>query len=420
LKAIVLLKTVEPLNFRSSRSTSNSETLDYIPGTSILGGFANAHLKLRDDKKDEFADFFLNDKIRFGNLYPANLGGQENQLNNVNELPVKPLPATARTCKRFGGFRFNSKKEERHGVTDHLIIWALFALSGQKKVEMLNQNRNCKYQLKHGLCNESLARFNGFYQQRKNKNQLAQTKVEKRMLTRTGISRETGTIQRTILYNREVINEGQKFCGTFYFDSDELFEKFADFAKDVSNSKMLRLGNNKTRGLGLVEIKIDGIDEELECSYKDLLERVESFDCRLRKKADGYIELPHKLYFSISLQSDAIIRDLFLRYRTQIDEEYLHKTCNLENTELIYHSAGIRRVMGWNALWGLPDECKQAITMGSVFLFGYNGEVDESFYKQLFEIENNGIGSYRSQGFGEVTIADRFHWEVDDYANENN
>lgn len=424
MKSIVILNSIEPLNFRASRSTSNSETLDYIPGTSILGGFAAAHIKVQDDK-DEFADFFLTDKVRFGNLYPANFGTEsaKNPLEDVDKLPVKPLPATARSCKRFSGFLFNADadKEDResHGVTDHLVIWGLFALSEQKRGELLNQNRNCTYQLEDGLCNESLDRFSGFYRHGENKNELAKAKLKKRMLTRTGISRETGTVHKAILYNREAINEGQKFWGEFQFENDELFEGFKEFAEKVSCQKLLRLGNNRTRGMGL--LKVDKTAEREDDSYYECFkERVSSFDKKFREKAEGQVELPHKFYFPITLQSDMIVRDHFLRYRTRLDGDYLRDAYNLGNSDLIYHSAGIRRVIGWNALWGLPEDYKQAMSMGSVFLFGYNGTVDDNFLEKLFEIESKGIGIHRSEGFGEVTIADRFHWEVDGYGNEDN
>ena len=42
-----------------------------------------------------------------------------------NEQPIKPIPNTARSCKRFSGFRFkaDTDKKERHGVMDSLIYW---------------------------------------------------------------------------------------------------------------------------------------------------------------------------------------------------------------------------------------------------------------------------------------------------------
>lgn len=421
MKATVLLESIEPLNFSTSRSTSNPETLDYIPGSSVLGVFASVHIKKRENK-DEFTNFFLNNKVLFGNLYPANFSskGSTNPLDDEDELPVKPLPFTARSCKRFRGFRFNAKQEgqKRHGVTDHLIIWGLFALSEQKRGELIEQRRNCTFELKHGLCNESLDRFGGFYRQGKNRDELAKSRLKKRMLTRTGISRQTGTVPSGRLYNREVINEGHKFWGTFYFEDDKLFENFREFAKEVSCQKMLRLGNKRTSGLGLV--KINKIIPKEGDTYEEFKERVRVFDTKFRNVAtEVQVKLPHKFYFTVTLQSDVVIRDKFLQYRTRLDEDFLHETYNLENTELIYHSAGTRLVIGWNALWGLPEEYKPSISMGSVFLFGYNGCLDETFFEKLFEIQNNGIGSHLSRGFGEVTIADRFHWEVDEYGNES-
>ena len=50
--------------------------------------------------------------------------------------------------------------------------------------------------------------------------------------------------------------------------------------------------------------------------------------------------------------------------------------------------------------------------MGSVFLLGYTGTPDDTLWQALANIENNGIGERRQEGFGEVTIADPFHMEV--------
>ena len=52
----------------------------------------------------------------------------------------EPIPNTARSCKRFSGFRFKADagNQERHGVMDSLICWGLFAVSDQTQVEVFN------------------------------------------------------------------------------------------------------------------------------------------------------------------------------------------------------------------------------------------------------------------------------------------
>ena len=417
MKARVIVLSESPLNFRVSRSTASFETLKYIPGTTLLGAFAAAHRKIRDDK-DEFTQFFLSGEICFGNLYPANFQMREFSGTNLrdDDQPVKPIPNTARSCKRFRGFRFkmDAGNQERHGVMDGLIDWGLFALSHKTKIEILKTHRNCAYADKRDKCKELLDAFSGFYRRGEKVIEIGESKVKTRLLTRTGISRETGAIQEGILYNREVLNEGQSFWGAMSFADESLYNDFYDFAEKVGNKGILRVGNNLTRGLGkLGSPEIDEIDPEDIISFK---ERVDAFNQKFRTEAQAHcVDLPNQFYFPITLQSDAIISDSQLRYQTALDGDYLHRLWNLSDATLVYQNASQRCVIGWNALFGLPKAAEWAISMGSVFLFGYDGTIDDCFYKQLYTLEQTGIGKRRSEGFGQVTIADAFHWEVNEY-----
>jgi len=69
-------KIVTPVMIGEYRTTQNSQSLDYIPGTALLGGLAYAYLRekgLSPEQKDATFDrFFLADRVRIGNFYPAN------------------------------------------------------------------------------------------------------------------------------------------------------------------------------------------------------------------------------------------------------------------------------------------------------------------------------------------------------------
>ena len=419
MKARVIVSSESPLNFRVSRSTASFETLKYIPGTALLGAFAAAHRKIRDDE-DEFTRFFLSGKICFGNLYPANF--QASEFSNTDlrddEQPVKPIPNTARSCKRFDGFNFKTAEggKERHGVMDSLINWGLFALSGQTKIEILNahKNKNCTYADGHGKCEELLDAFHGFYRRGDDITEIGKSDATTRLLTRTGISRETGAVQEGILYNREVINEGQSFWGTMCFADESLYDDFYDFAEEVGDKGILRVGNNLTRGLGKLGVpQIEDLNPEDVASFK---KRVDGFNEKFRTDAKTYgVDLSHQFYFPITLQSDAILLDSQLRYQMVLDGDYLHCIWDLKDIDLVYQNAGQRCVIGWNSLWGLPKAAEWAISMGSVFLFRYSGTIDDHFYQKLYDIEQIGIGERRAEGFGQVTVANAFHWEVNEY-----
>ncbi len=409
MKARFVVSSQSPLNLRVSRSTSSFETLKYIPGTALLGAFAAAHRKTSDNP-DEFTRFFLSDKISFGNLYPANF--QVSALRGDNR-PIKPIPHSARSCKRFNGFLFKAEEsgQERHGVLDSLICWGLFALSGQAKIGIFDAYKECNYTDKDGKCKEMIDAFSGFYRRGNNIAEIGKSEVTTRMLTRTGISRETGTVQEGILYNREVLNEGQSFWGIMSFTDQTLHDDFDKFADCVGDKGILRIGNNLTRSLGKLRVpKIQELSTDDMVSFK---KRVEEFNEKFCAEAEKYcVPLPHKFYFPITLQSDAILLDQQLRYQTTLNGDYLHCTWNLSDVTLIYQNASQRRVTGWNALFGLPKATELAISMGSVFLFGCHKTVNEHFYQNLYNMEQVGIGKRTSEGFGHITVADAFHREI--------
>ena len=421
MKARLIVSSQSPLSIGVSRSTASFETLKYIPGTAVLGAFAAAHCKTRGDK-DEFARFFLSEEICFGNLYPANF--QADEFSNTDlrddEQPVKPVPTTARSCKRFSGFHFKAEagNQERHGVMDSLIHWGLFVLSGETKVEILRANMECVYPIEQAKCGELLDAFSGFYRHGEDITEVGKSEATTRLLTRTGISRETGTVQEGILYNREVLNEGQWFWGTMSFTNESLYDDFDDFSNNVADKGILRVGNNLTRGLGKL-----GVPQFEEVATDDMLsfkQRISAFNQKFRAQAETHcVTLPHQFYFPITLQSDAIISDSQLCYQTVLDAHYLYRIGKLSDITLIYQNANQRQVTGWNSLFGLPKAAEWAISMGSVFLFGYDGTIDDCFYKKLYTLEQTGIGKRKSEGFGQVTVADAFHYEVNEYESTN-
>ena len=417
MRARLIVSSESPLNLRVSRSTRSFETFRYIPGTTLLGAFASAHRKTCNNET-EFTRFFLSGEVFFSNLYPANF--QTSEFSNTDlqddEQPVKPIPNTARSCKRFSGFRFKADagKQERHGVMDSLIYWGLFAVSDQTKTEVLNANMKCTYPVEQDECGELLDTFSGFYRRGESVIEIGESEATTRLLTRTGISRETGTVQEGILYNREVLNEGQEFWGTMSFTDEKLCNKFHDFAECIGSKGLLRIGNNLTRGLGKLSVR--QFQEFVLDDIVSFKQRVSAFNEKFHAEAQAYyVDLPHQFYFPITLQSDAIISDPQLRYQTALTGEYLHQVLNLGDATLVYQNASTRRVSGWNALFGLPKAAEWAISMASVFLFGYNGTIDDAFYQTLYNIEQTGIGNRKLEGFGQVTVADAFHSEVNEY-----
>lgn len=405
MKYVTQITDSGPLSLRDGRNTANSSTLNYIPGSTLLGALAATHNLLRQDP-GQFDDFFFSDISRFGNLYPSAF--EHEDLKGYSDA-VNPLPRTALSCKRFGGFLFDevdARDHPHHGVYDGLISWALFALSGEARTDVLSDLEQCPIE----NCPAPLDTFSGFYR-RGAFDEEARGKAEVRLglRTRTGINRATGAVQREILYSREVLRPGMTFWGTVSV-TDNRADEFSAFVQEANASDLLRLGNNRSRGFGRVRLALDELPAEDDSD--SLAERLRQFNSRLRQRAqEKGIETPHQLYVPITLTSDAILYDNLLRCRTALEPGYLAEEWEIPDGELIYQNSSVRRVMGWNALWRLPKPDELAITMGSVFLFGLNTPLEEAS-SPLLKMQKAGIGSRRREGFGQILIASPFHWEV--------
>ena len=404
MKYIARITDCGPLSFRDGRETTRASSLGYVPGSALLGGLASLHALLKSDVA-QFNRFFMNAGSNFGNLYPDNF--ETNTLKDVT-TPVYPLPATARSCKRFSGFQLDRRDEDDelpHGVFDTLIPWALFALSGQTTSRPLQNVKVCP------VCQESLDHLGGFYRRNRfDAQNMGKVNAKLELRTRTSINRATGTVRQGILYSREALKGETTFWGTLTVP-DESAEAFEAFVEQTRVQRMLHIGNNRTRGFGRVTLSLDKWEEHETTS--NLHDRIQAFDHALRQQAQEFhIATPHKIYIPFTLISDMVLPDHLLRYQTTLTPNYLATTWNIPAAEAIYQNSSIRQVMGWNDLLRLPKPDEIAIKMGSVFLFGLSSSLNDDLLQTLLRMQEAGIGSRRREGFGRLLVASPFHWEV--------
>ena len=404
---LLTFETVTPLMIGERHTAQSNRSLQYIPGSSTLGGLAYAYLreqKLAPEEKDaRFDRLFLSDRVYFGNLYPANFSPPL-----AENIPVKPLPKTARSCKRWQGFTYQSETagEENHGVGDHLIPWSLFAKTAHQDLRIPYEHRLCH-------CGERLDAFSGFYRMH-SATKCALAHLNTRLITRTGINRRTGTVQEGILYSFEMIagvtdaDTPQVFQGILRID-EEIEDDFLQFLKH--DGLHFRVGKAKTRGLGRLQFK--HYTESPPVSQENFGKRLERFNTAFKALAATYqLDVGNRFYFALTCCSDVIIQQDDLRYRTVLTGDYLEDLLGLPGLTLIYHNASTRVVKGWHTLWRLPKIAEVAIEKGSVFLLEYSGNPDSDFYNKLYALETTGIGNRKTEGFGWVSISDDFHREV--------
>ena len=371
----VEIKANSPLALPSRHFVSNEiDTLDYIPGSAFRGAIADKLSKEWGYDDTKFKGIFLDGKIKFGNLYLLKDG------------KGFPIPKSAKTCKYQNGFY-------PHGVFDFLLLTVRYR---ESKEIALDECPTCK---------APLVTFEGFY----NIGTRERKKIEptKRLITRTAIDDRTQTAREGILYSMATIEEEQEFYGILDADSDSVV--IEDKKLKYEDTSILREGENlwvglgKTRGLGNIEIKkIEKLEKIFPPEFVpgNLENRFNEFQRTLSPlNING---------FSVTLYSDAIIMDKFMRYKSCIDEACLKEEFNMDNVKCICAFNAVREILGWNAAWGLPKEKELAIEKGSVFFFKFNAE-QENPLETLKQIEEKGIGLRREEGFGRVYICDPFH-----------
>jgi len=423
----VSVRANSPLAIRSDHAEGGAKTIQYITGTTVLGSLASAHRLLRAEQKDEFAQLFLNERMYFSHLYPASFNKSKSSGIDTSNLPVLPLPKTAQTCKRFPGFLpvpGEDTDEERHGIRDSLLDWAVFSLldkeqsSTSKLLVPLSGHAFCTQ------CKRPMDSINGYYRRaRSDPRQRMKAQVNTLLRTHTGINRDWGIVEEGILYNREVFEQGMPFWGEVILP-DDLATTFKEFVEEADAEDIIRMGTGRTRGMGRVNIQVaretmevvGGRARNIE-SFKN---RLISFDKAMRKRAqEAKVTNLAPFYFAITLRSASILCDPFLRYRRTIDGAVLGELLNSSTITFsrVYQSTGVQRITGWNEVWGTPRTNDYAIEVGSTFLFACSFKPDDTLISDdtltqaLYRVEEEGIGRRRSEGFGRIYISDPFHLE---------
>jgi CRISPR-associated protein Csx10 len=399
------IKALSPLAIGKQKpGGSISEAESYIPGTVIRGAIAAYILKRATTPitdSDNFHSLFLGDNPAiFQNAYPATLN-IDGDIVIGNDTRV--LPVTALSSKTQPGFT-----PEKKGVFDTLID--RFCAEGFGQL----YDPNCPAD------GDRVDAFTGFYSEY---NEYYYTpSASTRLLTRVGINRRRSTSEERVLYSIEVLNEskgtGKKEKPVVYAGAILVVDELANSLQSFINNHQedLRLGGSTSRGLGRVEITAKSPVEAK--VVKPLVEeRVKEFQDKLHQRWDEWKRiynqpledlLQNRTYFTIDLQSDAILRENWLR-TTVISEDMLQEFAGLSDSSLKLHAAysSYDYLSGWNSAWGLMKDVELITNKGGVYLF--STERPNLWMEKLKDLEVSGVGDRTEEGFGQIRICDEFH-----------
>lgn len=169
------------------------------------------------------------------------------------------------------------------------------------------------------------------------------------------------------VYSREAIKAGTVLKGEIRFRNLQM-----DFSKLKSK---VRLGTSKKDG-GLAEIEV---------------KKAKPFEAKSVENLDE-----NKLI--IYLASDVMLRNGNLRQTNLVGD--LAKAIGLDkNTKANFQQIQVRRIESWQTGWGFPRPTLTLMQAGSVVVFETTDAINLA---KLQEIERNGIGERRGEGYGQI------------------
>jgi CRISPR-associated protein Csx10 len=167
-----------------------------------------------------------------------------------------------------------------------------------------------------------------------------------------------------------------------------------------------------------VEIKPDEAQANETEIKNDLKARVAAFNQKLRERWRLWEQLPcngepvHRpgegTFFAVLLASDAILREGGWTPTVRLESQMLGKP--LADAELLRCYANLDYRGGWNTGQRLPKDTDLIASMGGVYVYHTSRSLDdESLIEAMCELEEQGVGDRRVEGFGQARVCDEFH-----------
>ncbi|GIV79009.1 MAG: hypothetical protein KatS3mg050_3403 [Litorilinea sp.] len=385
----VLLRLDEPLLLaRRAEAGNQFETLDTIPGSVLRGALAwriaqrfSKALQPGSVVYQNFANLFFGDLVRFSSLMPVETR-PENPSRGYSTIIA---PRDLFTCELHHGYSKPSS-DKGHGV------WSLLHTSQQEcpicAVEDTARGRRAAA--------VKLETLGGFISLVKNAPR-AKHKPRQTVEMHIRIAPESGRVNTGDLYGYVALEPGQYFAGEITCTDESVWnilQAMADLQPDAVNE--LTLGKATQRGYGKVSAIFRHREEPL-WHLQSLQER-----------------LPSAENVTMLLLSDAIVPDPWGRFWRGFDPAWLKRALRLpdgaevsidrnKDGEVLAFSA-VRTVDAFNAKLGLPRTRDVAIVAGSSARLTFKGIALDDLVKVLDEVESQGIGLRRDEGFGRVAF----------------
>ncbi|MCI0398162.1 MAG: RAMP superfamily CRISPR-associated protein [Chloroflexi bacterium] len=361
----------EPLLIAYRSETANAyETLDNVPGTAILGALASRaayHLDL-DAPADHilFTRLFLRGGVRVSGLMPAGYA-------DYSLYPSVAAPQSLQQCENYPRYGNNAVKSP-HPVHNRL--------------HNLVQTRQC------AVCQGKLEEVTGYVQF--GAHQISQD-IRRREEIHIQMDRVTGRALEDNFYTYHALEAGQWLVGELTCEAADWPQVQALTGLAENQRCELRLGKATQRGYGLVHFVLEPMKDSDPSPWvlQPMAKRV---------LAPAGTEAWQAV--SLLFLTDAILIDAWGRFYQTLDAEALASLLqvNREHIRQVQPFVSMRQVDSFNSHRRLPRWREQAIQAGSVVGFELLADSAGQTTKRLQQVELDGLGLRRQEGFGRVAF----------------
>lgn len=364
MKTIKLhLKAEEPLVITDGSSEGMShETLNYIPGSMLLGAFASIWVKnnanINPDESSEFNDLFLNGKVKWGNAYPS-------VWNKLKELETVPIPLTFQKIKNYAGLpeAKTSITEEEQDKEDRRVLNLIRIDPNNTKTlrdycsEQLNWKFGTKEAAKPKKIDGGFMSIDG----------CCQPNIRFGFNTHVAMDEFRHGADHQ-LFGYSSINAGTTFVSEVMFD-DEIADELKVL---LSKGDDIRVGHSRSAGYGRL-------------SYIKEAEKIFS---------DNEVDLAKSKEIYLFLSSSYIPKHSWEKPIKSLERELISSGLGENCVSASDVSCRYKTISGYSGKWHLPRPSRNAIVAGSVIKLNLNTNENVKLPPALGADTAEGYGRY--------------------------
>jgi len=334
-----------------SGSETSHATLDYVPGSALLGALATVAIDNGTPADStEFRRAFLLGDVSFGDANPT-----------VDGKPSVPAPRSWATVK--GQERF--QQGSRSNIFDMAALWRKHHTERQ-----IGHEAQTKEVAKRFDMDEEQARTAKLEDIREGHvGGQSYIRLDHQVYTHTAIDADKRSAKEGQLFSYDAIPGKTQFVTQIRSTDKGLLEWLS---KLINEMKVIRVGRSRSTGFGRVEASAGEVES-------------------LSLDAPSHTDAPQIL----TLHSD-----LVLPHGCNGLKEVLDGFHGLTGCKVVSAWSQTRGVQAFHGKWGMPKNNTPAIVRGSVFLL----TVDADGFKALADLCATGLGLRTQEGFGRFSL----------------